>query len=38
MKFSWLQKAGELSTNLERILGVLMESEGLRNIHKLRKA
>jgi hypothetical protein len=31
--------AGEISTNLERLKGVLLDREGWgRNIHKLRKA
>jgi hypothetical protein len=36
--FCWLEKAGEISTNAERLLGVLLDGEGWRNIHKLKNA
>jgi hypothetical protein len=36
--FCWLEKkAGEIFTNLERLEGVLLDREGWRNIHKLKK-
>jgi hypothetical protein len=35
--FCWLEKAEEISTNLKRLKGVLLDREGWRNIHKLRR-
>jgi hypothetical protein len=37
-EFCWIEKDGEISTNLERLEGVLLDREGWRNIHKLEKA
>jgi hypothetical protein len=34
--FCRLGKAGEISTNLKRLGGVLLDREGWRNIHKLK--
>jgi hypothetical protein len=37
--FCWLEKkAGEISTNLERLEEVLLDRKGWRNIHRLKKA
>ncbi len=37
-EFCWIEKAGEISANLERLEGVMLAREDWRNIHKLRKA